>query len=58
GGAGNSGIGRAHGHAGFLAFSNEKSVLRQRTGRTGIKSFYPPYTPKVQRMVGWLLRWL
>ncbi|WP_375438350.1 aldehyde dehydrogenase family protein [uncultured Hymenobacter sp.] len=58
GGAGNSGIGRAHGYAGFLAFSNEKSVLKQRTGRTGIKSFYPPYTPKVQRMVGWLLRWL
>lgn len=58
GGAGNSGIGRAHGHAGFLAFSNEKAVLKQRTGRTGIKSFYPPYTPKVQRMVGWLLRYL
>ncbi|UOG74616.1 aldehyde dehydrogenase family protein [Hymenobacter tibetensis] len=58
GGAGNSGIGRAHGYAGFLAFSNEKAVLKQRTGVTGIKSFYPPYTPKVQRMVGWLLRWL
>jgi aldehyde dehydrogenase (NAD+) len=58
GGAGNSGIGRAHGHAGFLAFSNEKAVLKQRTGVTGIKSFYPPYTPKVQRMVGWLLRYL
>ncbi|SHL61476.1 aldehyde dehydrogenase family protein [Hymenobacter psychrotolerans] len=57
GGAGNSGLGRAHGHAGFLAFSNEKSVLRQRVGLTGIKSFYPPYTPKVQRMVNLLLRW-
>ncbi|QNH62635.1 aldehyde dehydrogenase family protein [Hymenobacter sediminicola] len=58
GGAGNSGLGRAHGHAGFLAFSNEKSVLRQRIGLTGIKSFYPPYTPKVQKMVNLLLRWL
>ena len=58
GGAGNSGIGRAHGHAGFLAFSNEKAVLKQRTGLTGIKSFYPPYTPKVQRMVGWMLKYL
>lgn len=57
GGAGNSGLGRAHGHAGFLAFSNEKSVLRQRVGLTGIKSFYPPYTPKVQKMVNLLLRW-
>ena len=58
GGAGNSGLGRAHGHAGFLAFSNEKSVLKQRIGVTGIKQFYPPYTPKVKRMVGLLLRWL
>ena len=58
GGAGNSGLGRAHGHAGFLAFSNEKSVLRQRIGLTGIKSFYPPYTPKVRKMVNLLLRWL
>ena len=58
GGAGNSGLGRAHGHAGFLAFSNEKSVLRQRIGLTGIKPLYPPYTPKVQRMVRLLLRWL
>ncbi|GAB2963305.1 aldehyde dehydrogenase family protein [Hymenobacter coalescens] len=58
GGAGNSGIGRAHGHYGFLAFSNEKAVLRQRVGRTGIKLFYPPYTPKVRRMVDTLLRYL
>jgi aldehyde dehydrogenase (NAD+) len=58
GGAGNSGIGRAHGHYGFVAFSNEKAVLRQRTGRTGIKFFYPPYTPKVQRMVDMLLKYL
>ncbi|RAK68200.1 aldehyde dehydrogenase family protein [Hymenobacter edaphi] len=58
GGAGNSGIGRAHGHYGFLAFSNEKAVLRQRVGQTGIKLFYPPYTPKVQRVVDLLLKYL
>ncbi|MCC3156598.1 aldehyde dehydrogenase family protein [Hymenobacter sp. 15J16-1T3B] len=58
GGAGNSGIGRAHGHYGFLAFSNEKAVLRQRVGPTGIKLFYPPYTPKVQRVVDLLLKYL
>jgi aldehyde dehydrogenase (NAD+) len=58
GGSGNSGLGRAHGHAGFLAFSNEKSVLKQRTGLTGLKNFYPPYTPKVKKLVGLLLRWL
>ncbi|UOQ53665.1 aldehyde dehydrogenase family protein [Hymenobacter cellulosivorans] len=56
GGVGNSGMGKAHGHYGFLAFSNEKAVLKQRTGRTGIKFMYPPYTPKVQKMVDWLMR--
>ncbi|TGE21616.1 aldehyde dehydrogenase family protein [Hymenobacter aquaticus] len=58
GGVGNSGMGKAHGHYGFLAFSNEKAVLRQRTGRTAIKLMYPPYTPKVQKLVDWLMRLL
>jgi aldehyde dehydrogenase (NAD+) len=58
GGFGNSGVGRAHGHAGFLAFSNEKSVLKQRVGRTALKPIYPPYTPQVKKMVNWLVKWL
>ena len=58
GGSGNSGLGKAHGHAGFLAFSNQKSVLRQRVGFTGIKPFYPPYTPRVRQLLGWLLKYL
>ena len=58
GGVGNSGLGKAHGYAGFLVFSNEKSVLRQRIGRTGIKVMYPPYTSRVKQLVGWLLRYL
>jgi aldehyde dehydrogenase (NAD+) len=58
GGVGNSGLGKAHGHAGFLAFSNEKAVLRQRVGLTGIKQFYPPYTGRVRRLLGLLLRYL
>jgi aldehyde dehydrogenase (NAD+) len=58
GGAGNSGLGKAHGYAGFLAFSNEKAVLQQRIGRTGIKVMYPPYTPRVKQLIGWLLRYL
>ncbi|UOQ80258.1 MULTISPECIES: aldehyde dehydrogenase family protein [Hymenobacter] len=56
GGFGNSGLGKAHGFAGFVGFSNEKSVLKQRVGRTGIKTMYPPYTPKVKKMIGWLLK--
>ena len=55
GGVGNSGVGKAHGHAGFLAFSNEKGVLAQRVGRTGIKTMYPPYTSKVKQLIGWLV---
>ena len=58
GGTGNSGLGKAHGYAGFLAFSNEKGVLRQRIGRTGIKMMYPPYTSRVKQLIGWLLRYL
>jgi aldehyde dehydrogenase (NAD+) len=58
GGVGNSGLGKAHGHAGFLAFSNEKSVLQQRIGRTGIKTMYPPYTSHVKQLIGWLLKYL
>ncbi|WP_170172446.1 aldehyde dehydrogenase family protein [Hymenobacter rigui] len=58
GGFGNSGLGRAHGHAGFMAFSNEKSVLRQRVGRTSLKPIYPPYTPQVKKMINWLVKWL
>ncbi|MGI4740952.1 MAG: aldehyde dehydrogenase family protein [Janthinobacterium lividum] len=58
GGVGNSGLGKAHGYAGFLAFSNEKAVLQQRIGRTGIKTMYPPYTSRVKQLIGWLLRYL
>jgi aldehyde dehydrogenase (NAD+) len=43
GGVNNSGIGKAHGYHGFLAFSNEKAVLNQRVGFTGPKMLYPPY---------------
>ncbi|MEM9896480.1 MAG: aldehyde dehydrogenase family protein [Bacteroidota bacterium] len=44
GGVNNSGIGKAHGHYGFLAFSNEKAVLQQRVGFTMAKTIYPPYS--------------
>ncbi len=56
GGINNSGLGKAHGHYGFLAFSNEKAVLKQRIGLTGISLFYPPYTKWVQKMVELVVR--
>jgi len=57
GGVNNSGIGKAHGHFGFLAFSNERAVLRQRVGLTGIKMLYPPYTPRIRKMIDLLMKW-
>jgi aldehyde dehydrogenase (NAD+) len=56
GGVNTSGIGKSHGYYGFLAFSNEKPVLRQRSGFTAFKFFYPPYTKGVQRMIDWVLK--
>lgn len=56
GGVNNSGIGKSHGYYGFLAFSNEKPLVRQRGGLTTFGFFYPPYTPRVQKMINWLLK--
>ena len=50
GGVNNSGIGKAHGYSGFLAFSNQKAILRQRTGFTVPKLVYPPYR-KLQNFI-------
>ncbi len=55
GGVNNSGIGRSHGLAGFLEFTNQRSVLKQRTGFTALKILYPPYTDKVKKIMKMLL---
>jgi len=56
GGVNNSGIGKSHGHAGFLAFSNEKAVLKQRRGFTTANVFYPPYTARVRKLMDAFLK--
>ncbi|MCK6617304.1 MAG: aldehyde dehydrogenase family protein [Cyclobacteriaceae bacterium] len=58
GGVNNSGIGKSHGYYGFLAFSNEKPVLRQRSGFTSVQLFYPPYTRRAKKIMDWLIRWM
>ncbi len=58
GGVNNSGIGKSHGHYSFLAFSNERPVLRQRNGFTGTKPLFPPYSSKTRGMIGKMTRWL
>jgi aldehyde dehydrogenase (NAD+) len=56
GGVNNSGIGKTHGHFGFLAFSNEKPVLLQKKGLTAVKVFYPPYTRRTKQFMDWFLK--
>ncbi len=51
-----SGIGKAHGHYGFLEFSNQRSVLKQNVGLTGHKTIYPPYTDLKRKMID-ILTW-
>ena len=57
GGISNSGMGKSHGQYGFLAFSNEKPVLRQKSGWAGPYLLHPPYTAKMKRIIDVLLKW-
>jgi aldehyde dehydrogenase (NAD+) len=56
GGVNNSGIGKSGGFWGFKAFSHERSVLEDKLSCTSI--LYPPYTPKVQKIIKMALRFL
>jgi len=57
GGVGNSGMGNYHGFFGFRTFSHERAVLRQGAIDT-IRNFYPPYTPKLKKMINFLTKYL
>jgi aldehyde dehydrogenase (NAD+) len=57
GGVNASGIGKSHGKYGFLAFSNEKPVVRQRRGFAATYLLHPPYTKHVKRVVDIMLKW-
>lgn len=56
GGNGYSGIGRSHGKYGFVTFSNERAVLKQRRGFTTIKLIYPPLT-NLKRFIIRFMTW-
>lgn len=58
GGVNNSGIGKSHGHSGFLAFTNQKAVLKQFPWVSTVKLFYPPYTNRSKRLFNLLFRFL
>lgn len=57
GGVNNSGIGKAHGYYGFLAFSNEKGVLKQRVGLNNVTLLRPPYGIKAKQIIASLIKW-
>ena len=57
GGVNNSGLGKSHGYFGYLAFSNEKGILLQRTGMTATKPLYPPYGFIGKKIIDSLLKW-
>ena len=57
GGVNNSGMGKSHGRFGFLAFSNEKPVLKQKGGFSLPYLLYPPYKPGMKKVIDILLRW-
>ncbi len=56
GGVGESGMGKGKGRAGFLAFSNERGVLKQRLRPPLLSLLYAPYTKWTRRIIDWLLR--
>ena len=57
GGVNNSGIGKSHGKYGFLAFSNEKGVLKQRIGFNNVSLLRPPYGMRVKKLIATMMKW-
>jgi aldehyde dehydrogenase (NAD+) len=57
GGINHSGIGSAHGHYGFKAFSHERAFLQAAPVMT-LKLFFPPYSKRKLALSRWLVDWL
>lgn len=56
GGVNNSGIGKSGGKWGFLEFSNQRAVAKQKFGNNSF--IYPPYTGKVNSLVRFLIKYI
>lgn len=56
GGSNNSGIGKSHGHFGFLEFTNQRSVLKQHT-IGAVDLLMPPYNNFKQKLVDLTIKW-
>lgn len=57
GGSNHSGFGKSHGYFGFKEFSHQRAIVRQ-SAFSPLKLFYPPYTPKVRKLVNVLLKYI
>lgn len=57
GGSNNSGIGKSHGHFGFISFSNERAVMKQNLPSVTAK-LIPPYDAAKQKLIDFTLKWL
>lgn len=58
GGVNNSGIGKSHGKWGFIDFSNEKAVLKQKLPFGASRLLYPPYTKFTKFVIDFTMKWL
>lgn len=56
GGVNSSGIGAAHGHFGFQAFSHERAILANHF--SALPLIFPPYTTRVKRLIALIKRLL
>lgn len=56
GGVNTSGMGAAHGHDGFRAFSHERAILSNHY--SSLPMIFPPYTPGVKKLIGLIKRFL
>lgn len=58
GGVNNSGIGNAHGHYGFRAFSHERAVLKTQLKMTAMLYAPGPFPEKLRTLVNSFMKWL
>lgn len=56
GGDNTSGIGKGHGHHGFLEFSNTRAHFKQWTWYTPLQLVFPPYTDFKKKLIGFITR--
>ena len=55
GGVNNSGIGSYHGYFGFQELSHRRGVVRRDFGT--MKFVFPPYTDRVKKLIGWVVKY-